>query len=243
MISALMASSLAMAQTTIIQSNTGIGCSTVCINGNCTSNCGEENSDVMKGNGEVKDKTFALTDFSEVVSTDIDTSVSQGEAFAIKVIADSNLLDRITVRKEGNVLHIGLKSGQYENATLSVEVTMPDLRKLTQRGAADLNFSGFDQANLILLAQGAGQIRGNDNIVTDLSLHADGAMSLDMTASELTNADINILGSGSVRLNLPGDKGRITGQIQGVSELSYCGDPSNEVEIFGVADIQRINCS
>lgn len=197
----------------------------------------------MTGNGELKNKVFSLKDFNEVVSTDIDTEVSQGEAFAIKVTADSNLLERVTIDKEGTILQIGLKPGQYENATLKVEVTMPDLRKLTQRGAADLSFSGFDQGSLVLMAQGAGKISGSDNIVTDLSLHADGAMSLDLTASELTNADINILGSGDVRLNLPGDKGRITGQIQGVSELSYCGDPSNEVEVFGVADIQRIKCS
>ena len=232
-----------MAQTTIIQSNTGIGCSSVCINGNCTSTCEDGNSQAVKGNGDIVNKSYDYDAFTEVVSTDIDTTVTQGERFEIMVTSDSNLIDHIMVERNNDALSVKLKNGQYMGATLSVEIIMPDLRKLTQHGAAQLSFSGFDQSDLELNVMGAGQVKGSDNLVTNLVLNSQGASSLDLRSSELTNAEIHVAGSSEIRLNFPEGKGRITGEIQGVSELLYCGDPDNNVSVFGVADIQRVNCS
>ena len=242
-------STTTVGQTTVIQSNTGIGCSTVCIDGNCTSTCGDgttttvTTSSAMKGNGDVVDRVVEEKDFTEVVSTDVDTTVLQGESFAIKVHADSNLQDRMEVKKEGEVLHVRLKSGQYQNATLEVEVTMPDLRKLTQNGAADLQFSGFDQSNLELNVNGAGQVSGKDNLVTNLVLNSQGASTLDLMGSELTNAEVHVGGTAQIRLNFHEGEGQITGDVQGVSEIQYCGNPDNRVSVFGVADIVRVKCS
>ncbi|MGI9316103.1 MAG: GIN domain-containing protein [bacterium] len=243
LVSAILASSAAMAQTTIIQSNTGIGCSSVCINGNCTSTCEDGDSKAIKGNGEVVDKSYDIDDFTEIMSSDIDTKVTQGEKFEIIVTADSNLIEHVIVKKDKGTLSVKLKNGQYMGATLSVQITMPDLHRLSQHGAAKLTFSGFDQSDLELNVMGAGQVEGADNLVTNLVLNTQGASSLDMRSSELTNAEIHVAGSSEIQLNFPEGKGRITGEIQGVSELQYCGDPDTNVNVFGVADIQRVNCS
>lgn len=242
-------STTAVGQTTVIQSNTGIGCSTVCIDGNCTSTCGDgatttvTTSSAMQGNGDVVDRKVDEKDFTEVVSTDVDTVVVQGESFAINVKADSNLQERIEVTRDGDVLNVRLRSGQYQNATLMVEVTMPDLRKLTQNGAADLQFSGFDQSNLELNVYGAGKVSGKDNLVTNLVLNSQGASTLDLMASELTNAEVHVGGTAQIRLNFHEGEGQITGDVQGVGEIQYCGNPDNRVNVFGVADIVRVNCS
>ena len=243
-------STTTVGQTTVIQSNTGIGCSTVCIDGNCTTTCGDgatttvtTNSSAMQGNGDVVDRMVEEKDFTEVVSTDVDTSVVQGESFGVKVHADSNLQDRIEVEKDGDSLRVSLKSGQYQNATLKVEVTMPDLRRLTQNGAADLEFSGFDQSNLELNVNGAGGVRGKDNLITNLVLNSQGAATLDLMGSELTNAEVHVGGTAQIRLNFHEGEGQITGDVQGVGEIQYCGNPDNKVNVFGVADIVRVNCS
>ncbi len=243
LVSVILASSTAMAQTTIIQSNIGVGCSSVCINGNCTSTCEDGNSEAVKGNGEVIDKSYGYDAFTEVVSSDIDTTITQSEKFEINVTADSNLIDHILVEKDKGVLSVKLQNGQYMDATMSVEITMPNLQKLTQYGAAQMTFSGFDQSDLELNVMGAGQVAGTDNLVTNLVLNSQGASSLDMRSSELINAEVHAMGASEIRLNFPQGKGRITGEIQGVSELLYCGDPDNNVSVFGVADIQRVNCS
>ncbi len=244
-------STTTVGQTTVIQSNTGVGCSTVCIDGNCTSTCGDGSgttttittSSAMQGNGEVVDRMIEEKNFTEVVSTDVDTTVVQGESFGIKVHADSNLQDRIQVEKDGDSLQVRLKSGQYQNATLMVEVTMPDLRRLTQNGAADLSFSGFDQSNLELNVNGAGGVSGKDNLITNLVLNSQGAATLDLMGSELTNAEVHIGGTAQIRLNFHEGEGQITGDVQGVGEIQYCGNPDNKVNVFGVADIVRVNCS
>ena len=234
---------VAMAQTTILQSNIGVGCSSVCINGNCTSTCDEGNSGAIKGSGDIVDKSYGLRDFKAVVSSDIDTTVTRGETFDVTITADSNLIERIEVSQDGGTLSIKLKNGQYTEATIRARITMPELRELTQYGAASLTFSGFDQTDLALNVMGAGVVQGTDNLVTNLILQSQGASSLDMRSSELTNAEIHVDGSSEIKLNFPQGKGRISGEIQGVSELLYCGDPVNLVNVFGVADIQRVNCS
>jgi hypothetical protein len=159
------------------------------------------------------------------------------------VRADSNLQDRIELIRDGGVLNVRLKNGQYQDATLAVEITMPDLRSLTQNGAATLNFTGFDQSSLELNVNGAGQVKGKDNMLENLVLNSRGASSLDLMSSELINAEVHVAGSAEIRLNFPDGDGRITGDVQGVSEIYYCGNPDNQVSVFGVADIQRINCS
>ncbi len=240
----------ASGQTTVIQSNTGIGCSTVCINGNCTSNCGNGsttvtvgNPEAIKGNGDVVTREVEEKDFTAVVSSDVDTRITQGESFSISVRADSNLQDRIQVMRNGDTLEVRLQNGQYQDATLEVEITMPDLRRLTQNGAASLAFSGFDQSDLELNVNGAGSVSGSDNLLTNLVLNSRGASSLDLMRSELTNADVHVAGSADIRLNFHAGDGRITGDVQGVSEIQYCGNPENQVNVFGVADIRRVNCS
>ena len=189
-----------LAQTTIIQSNVGTGCSSVCINGECTSTCDDNGSDARKGNGDVVDREIDIKDFQEVVSTDVDTVINQGETFSITVTADSNLHEYVEVDKQGNTLAIKLRQGQYQDATIKVEVVMPDLRMLTQRGAADLAFSGFDQSTLELNIAGAGTVTGDDNMVTNLVVNSNGATQLDLQHSELTNAEIHASGTSSIRL-------------------------------------------
>lgn len=238
-----LAAGSAVGQTTIIQSNVGSGCSSVCINGTCTSTCDDTGTDARKGNGDVVEREIDLKDFQEVVSTDIDTTISQGESFSVSVSADSNLQDHIKVSKEGGVLAIKLENGQYQDATIKVDVVMPDLRKLTQRGAADLKFSGFDQSTLELNIAGAGTVTGDDNMVTNLVLNTDGATQLDLHRSELTNAEIHATGTSNIRLNFSGNEGTLSGRVDGVSEVQYCGDPVNKVAISGVADIRKVSCS
>lgn len=233
----------AVAQTTIVQSNTGVGCSSVCINGNCTSTCGDSNSEAMKGNRDVVDKELDITGFSEVVSADIDTTVIQGESFSVTVTADSNLIEEVEVTRSGETLNLQLADGYYQQATLKVEVVMPDLKRLTQRGAASLRFQGFDQSSLALNVEGTGDVIGNNNLVTNLVVTSSGTSNLDLRQSELTNAEVFVSGTSNLQLNFAHSSGILSGRIDGVSALRYCGNPQNRVTVSGIADIQRVNCS
>lgn len=234
---------IAGAQTTIIQSNTGVGCSSVCINGKCTSTCDDENAEALTGNGDVVEKAIDLQGFTEVVSSDIDTTVSHGKKFSVKVIADSNLVEHVDVTTQGETLQVRLKDGQYQGATMKVEIVMPDLRLVNQRGAADIRFHGFNQSNLEVQMAGAGQVTGDDNKVTNLLVKSTGTGVLDMQGSELTNAEVHATGTSQITLNFANNKGALSGQLDGVSSLQFCGDPANSVSVSGVADMRQVPCS
>ena len=43
--------------------------------------------------------------------------------------------------------------------------------------------------------------------------------------------------------NFSDNDGTLSGRVDGVSEVQYCGDPTNKVAVSGVADIRRVTCS
>jgi len=237
------------AQTTIVQSNVGSGCSSVCVNGNCTTTCNGEvtkSSTAFTGNGDIQQKDIDLTGFTSLALTDLDASVKFGQTSSVKVVADSNLLDKVLVRLDGDQLVARLEDGHYQDATISLEVVMPDLVKLNQFGSNTVQFSGFNQSMMDLQMTGAGAMTGRDNNVETLRLAVNGAGNADMLATELTEAAVTIDGSADVRLNFTAASSRgeakISGVVNGVASIEVCGDPANTVQLNGVADIYAVDC-
>jgi len=237
------------AQTTIVQSNVGSGCSSVCVNGNCTTTCNGEvtkSSNAFTGNGDIQKKEISLDGFTSVALTDLDASISSGETTSVTVVADSNLLDKVLVKLQGDQLVASLMEGHYTNATISLEVVMLDLMQLDQFGSNSVEFSGFNQAAMAVQMIGAGSMTGRDNKVETLKLLVNGAGNADLSASDLTQAEVAIDGSADVRLNFAAasDSGeaKISGVVNGVATIETCGNPDNSVQLNGVADIYSVDC-
>ncbi len=234
---------VASAQTSIVQSNIGSGCSSVCINGNCTTSCKGEETEIRKGSGQLESKSYALSGFDTVVSQGIDTVINSGEQFAVKVTSDSQLLEYVEVRKRGDVLEIFLVPGHYESTSFKVDITMPSLRSVSQRGVTRLTVNGFIEPEMEVIMQGAGEVRGTGSEFANLVLHSQGTGSLDLTGSKISNAELHAAGAVNIRLAFGEKAGQISGEMLGASELSYCGTPENTITISGVADIRRTSCN
>ncbi|MBX2868099.1 MAG: DUF2807 domain-containing protein [Acidiferrobacterales bacterium] len=251
-IAAVLANFVAMsadAQTSIVQSNVGSGCSSVCINGDCKTTCNgvvTETSSAMKGNGDIQEKDIELNGFKFVSVTDLSTTIQQGETSSVKVVADSNLLDKVLVKQEGDTLVAKLENGHYSNATITLEIVMPDLSRIEQTGANTLTFSGFDQSDLQIQVNGSGTTIGNDNIVSNLKLFVNGAGEVDLRGTEVAQVSLRVDGTGSVRLNFDeatrAGTAEIVGSINGVATVGVCGEPKNSVQINGIADFSHIDC-
>ncbi len=239
----------AFAQTTIVQSNVGSGCSSVCVNGNCTTTCNGEVtkfSNAFAGNGDIQKKEISLSGFTSLALTDLDAIVTYGETSSVKVVADSNLINKVVVDMKGDQLVARLENGHYTNATISLEVVMPDLIELNQHGSNAVQFSGFDQSAMDVQLIGAGMTTGRGNKLETLTLAVNGAGNADLIGSELTHAAVTIDGSADVRLNFAAASSRgeakITGIVNGVATIEICGDPANSVQLNGVADIFAVDC-
>jgi putative autotransporter adhesin-like protein len=101
-------------------------------------------------------------------------------------------------------------------------------------------FSGFDGPTLSLELSGAGQLRGSTSRFDRLALDMNGAADIDLSGVAVTDADVDISGAGSVKLQMAG--GRLTGDVSGAARLEYSGTVSEEaVDESGVVNVRRRN--
>ena len=187
-------------------------------------------------------KPLGLENFDSISAGNIELVVRQGEAYSVEVEADSNLLDNVLVKQSGQQLHISLEDGSYSDASLKVIVGLPVLSALQLQGVERAHIRGFKQAELKLSAQGIGNVMGENNHIGQLHYTGSGVTMLDFSKSKVENAKLSIDGSSDVLLSFSPDGGVLSGVIQGVSTLTYCGNPDNQIAAYGVSDVRQTDC-
>jgi hypothetical protein len=179
--------------------------------------------DEVSGSGDPTTRQFDFTGFTAVHADNaFDVTVTRGDAFAVEVTVDDNLVEYLRVELDGDALRIGMESGRrYANATLTAQVTMPSLQALEVGGAASAEAGGFDSADpLALAASGAGAIA--------LASVRAGAVTLDVSgAGELSGRlEAQRIGgqvSGGGRVSLEGSASSIDLEASGGSRLELAG--------------------
>jgi putative autotransporter adhesin-like protein len=195
--------------------------------------------------GERATRTFDFTDFDGVhVECQCQVTIERGDAWRISVEMPVEVVDRVRVRREGDVLTLGQEGpwlgGFDEDRSLRATITMPVLEKLGFSGMSQLTFSGFDGNSLSIDAGGAGMIRGTASRFDSLLLDMSGFGNIDLGDVAFTNADVDHSGFGNVTLRMAG--GRLRGDLSGFGSLEYFGTVSEEnVDKSGFGSIRRRN--
>ncbi|MCY1012039.1 DUF2807 domain-containing protein [Nannocystis pusilla] len=135
------------------------------------------------GDGELAVDERSLAGFDAVVNDSaLDVEIALGEADAVRVVCDANLLDRVeTVVKNGalRIDRAGLY-GLHPRAGCRVEVEVEHLRAVSNSGSGAILTLGD---------------------VTELTeIHQEGSGSITVEALTVTHADVTSTGSGSVHL-------------------------------------------
>ena len=227
--------------TTVIQNTGGLNCSSTCINGVCTNSCSDETPTYV-GNGNIITKTIEHSNFDTILASGVSLTIKQNDRYEVEVSADDNLIDQINFTQSKTALTVSLKNGSYSNASINVSITLPMLKKLQQEGSEQISLDGFYQQEVSLISSGAGRIIGKGNKFKQLLFSGQGATTLDMSGSMVDNANINVDGTGDISLSFSNQGGSLSGSIQGVSTVSYCGNPENKLKVFGISDIKKLDC-
>ena len=128
----------------------------------------------------------------------VDVTVHQGATAAIEVFAEQRMLPKITTRQDGSTLHIdthGLMIGNIR--PMHVDITLPALQKIQQRGSGDVKVSGFTSDRIDIGMHGSGEmhlIGQYKQIVA--ALHGSGDLQLDGGTSD--QIGLEVFGSGNV---------------------------------------------
>ena len=202
------------------------------------------------GSGKPATKTFDYTGFTKVlVDSGFDVTVTQGDAYAVSVTVDDNLVkDKLKIELDGDTLRIGLAPlWQFRNVTLKATVTMPRLSGLEASGAAAAAASGFASGDPLALAvSGASTVKltGVRAGVVSGAVSGGGRLEGRLEAQELGGA---VSGAGEVTLTgaartlkLDGSGGctiDLSGLTVRDAELTLSGGADGKVLVIGTLSV------
>ena len=197
----------------------------------------------IKGSGQVVTEELELTGFDRIeVGNTFEVTISRAGLYDIIVEADDNLLEYIDVSKSGETLSIRLQSGRStRNATLRVQVALPELRSVSFRGASRGRIQGFEMGQFDATLSGASFLSG-DIVTGDIGISLSGASAVELTgtgpslslkASGASKADLGQFKVNTASINLSGaSTASIIAfdvldpvSLSGASKLTYSGNP------------------
>jgi hypothetical protein len=118
---------------------------------------------VVEGNGNLETRQENVRGFTEIdIGSGIGLEVVQGDASAVSIKAESNVLPRIQVEKQGTLLRIYTEPGlTLRTRGMLAKVIMPRLEKLTAHGGSQVSLA-FDipKSRFSGSVSGGARIRG-----------------------------------------------------------------------------------
>ena len=213
----------------------------------------------LVGSGDLETEAYAFSDFTEVeIGSAFEFEIQQSSSYNISITADDNVMEYVTVSKDGQTLKIGLRLFHPigGHVTLRASVAMPQLRGLTASGATRGTISGFSSTeDLDIGVSGASRVTGDitaGNVVFDISgastielegsadnmdATASGASHLNLDDFVVNNADVNLSGASSGTVNLDG---RLDANLSGASNLWYIGEPTmGDIDTSGASAVRK----
>ena len=200
--------------------------------------------DTIAGSGNVVSRQIEVSAFSRLdVSGSFTATVSVGDAEAVTVRIDDNLVDELDVHVSGDTLHVGLRSGtSVTNATLEADVTVRSLSAIDVSGASDVTLTDPLTADAFsVVVSGASRLTGAVE-VGDGRMELSGASDVELSGSA-TTFTVTLSGASSLiagqltidqlEIDLSGASdgdvsvtGTLSAGASGASSLRYTGSPT-----------------
>ncbi len=167
------------------------------------------NGNAIRGSGKYATRDYTVDGFTGVSSCcGFKVTVTGGDTFKVSVTADDNLLDAVSVTKQGDTLRIGFdptKSLSLNSTKLEAAVVMPALQAVSADGGSSLSVS-----------QPAPK-------AVNLTVSANGGSSVDLGPMAAQNASVSLNGGAHCTVNVTGT---LDYDLNGGAQLRYTGKPT-----------------
>jgi hypothetical protein len=212
----------------------------------------------VTGSGRLTSRTIDLSGVTSVVAgAHFVVHLRMGGPARATVTMDDNLTDRVEATVIGDQLRLGIKPGMsVRNATLSAEVTVGQLDRLSTSGASRVMFNpALTSPALQLVLSGASTVTGPVTVgqvqatvsgtgtlalsgqVQDLRFNAAGGSQLDLADLTVRHLDATLSGVSHATVAVTDT---LAAQAAGASVLRYSGTPSvTRAQTSGVSSIVR----
>ena len=190
-----------------------------------------------QGSGVLGSQTRSLPDFERIsVEGPLTVVVLVGEAPSVELSGDANLLDFVETSVSENKLRLGLEDGSYEfEEPMVVRIGVQSLTDVDVCGGSSLDLTGLNgEFDLELNAAASVVARGE---LEELDIEVNSAADVDFSAVKATEVDVEINGTGVVRVHAVDS---IEAEINGTGTVIYTGDPSHhDFEINGIGKVRH----
>ena len=174
----------------------------------------------LHGNGSVVSQERSASDFYGVILDGIgDVNVYYSENYKVIVTTDNNIQDIVTIKVDGNNLHIDEKTKRgFHSSKLTIDVYMPELKNISLKGVGNINI-----------------INGK---TSDFEIKLSGVGDIDAQNYEAENVVVTLSGTGDIKTWVTKS---LTGKLSGVGNVLYNGNPSiNNVNNTGVGNVNTL---
>lgn len=171
---------------------------------------------------------FPLVGFTAIeVSGHWEVELTRGETTQVKVKAPGDVMERLSVEKQGAALILKTNKKWRPNpGKVTALITMPSLSDLRLSGLVSLEINGFNSEILTVNTAGSTSIMGKENYVNNLRLKGEGVSKLNLKGNSVINADLRYEGICKIELSMAG--GELTGRIKGIGKVIYDGEVRKE---------------
>ena len=196
------------------------------------------------GSGNLITQEMDFTDFTKLeIGHVFQAKVTRADSFSFNITVDDNLLEYVTVRKSGDTLRIYLKTGYtYIGTTKIVEITMPEIDKLSLSGASRVEVSGFRSSDrLEFEASGVSSLNIDDMKAGETGFEISGGSNVS-GGIEISEGRFNISGASSI--DLEGYASDISIEASGASRANLANfSVSNATVKINEASVVTVNTS
>lgn len=206
-----------------------------------------------------------VSDFTKIESTgSFDIVFTQGNNTSVKVVGDTDAVNRINTTVEKGTLKIGCKSSNttfnffHSTGDATIYVTSPNLIELTMKGSGDFESKGkIDSDNLNIYLIGSGDadfeyiicdnlnlsLRGSGDAEIKYlrsatsSIRVQGSGDVSVKQDRVNNTNLEVFGSGDIALSA-NSCGNINASVSGSGDITLIGSAKHvNKSVRGSGDI------
>lgn len=178
----------------------------------------------IEGSGELITEERDVKSFDKIESSgSYDIYVKVGEEQNIEITFDDNLIELITTRVSGKTLKVSSEGSFSSRNTCRVDITVPELEKLSLSGSGSIEIVDLDESSFTLKLSGSGDLRASGK-VEELEIRLSGSGDIDTRELIADETYCKISGSGNIKVRA---EESFEGSVSGSGNIYYYGEPDH----------------
>lgn len=140
----------------------------------------------IKGYGQIVSEEIPLNEFNSVISkTVVDVEIIQGDEQKVIVEGHENMIHELELLVYNGSLKVDLNGGCYNNFSLKVYITIPNIETLKVESTGNIKVGEFDNLETLNLF-----VDGTGDIVSDGPISVDGLLQIETESTGKINFDV-----------------------------------------------------